>query len=59
MDLRADALGDPFGEDERRRSLAERAGFQREGVLRAFTREWGAPIDNLIYSALPGDPAWA
>ncbi len=31
--------------------LAERAGFQREGVLRAFTREWGEPVDNLMYSA--------
>jgi RimJ/RimL family protein N-acetyltransferase len=37
--------------------LAERAGFQREGVLRAFTREWDEPIDNLIFSAVSA--SWA
>lgn len=31
--------------------LAERAGFEREGVLRAYTLEWGDPVDNLVYSA--------
>ena len=39
--------------------LAERAGFQREGVLRAYTYERGARIDNLYYGAVEGDPAWA
>jgi RimJ/RimL family protein N-acetyltransferase len=39
--------------------LAERAGFAREGVLRAYTRELGAPVDNVVYGALPGDAAWA
>jgi RimJ/RimL family protein N-acetyltransferase len=39
--------------------LAERVGFQREGVLRAYTREWDEPRDNVLFSALPGDPEWA
>ncbi len=37
--------------------LAERAGFQREGVLRAYTREWDEPVDNVMYSAVAS--AWA
>lgn len=39
--------------------LAERAGFAREGVLRAYTLEHGVRRDNVLLSALPGDPAWA
>jgi RimJ/RimL family protein N-acetyltransferase len=37
--------------------LAERAGFQREGVLRAYTREWDVPVDNVIFGAVGS--AWA
>jgi ribosomal-protein-alanine N-acetyltransferase len=33
--------------------LAERAGYEREGILRAYTREWDEPVDNVIYSVLP------
>jgi RimJ/RimL family protein N-acetyltransferase len=33
--------------------LAERAGFTREGLLRAYTREFDRPVDNLVYSVLP------
>jgi ribosomal-protein-alanine N-acetyltransferase len=39
--------------------LAERAGFRREGVLRAYTCERGVRIDNLLFGAVEGDPAWA
>ena len=39
--------------------LAERAGFRREGVLRAYTREFGRPADNVMFGAVHGDPAWA
>jgi RimJ/RimL family protein N-acetyltransferase len=39
--------------------LAERAGFRREGVLRAFTYERGKPLDNLFFGAVKGDPEWA
>ena len=31
--------------------LAERAGFVREGVLHAYTREWERPMDNVISGA--------
>jgi RimJ/RimL family protein N-acetyltransferase len=37
--------------------LAERAGFEREGILRAYTREWDEPIDNVIFSAVSA--SWA
>lgn len=39
--------------------LAERAGFRREGVLRSYTREWDEPKDNVVFGAIPEDPAWA
>jgi RimJ/RimL family protein N-acetyltransferase len=39
--------------------VAERAGFRREGLLRAFTFERGAPVDNLFFGAVKGDPEWA
>jgi RimJ/RimL family protein N-acetyltransferase len=32
--------------------LAERAGYEHEGVLRAYTREWDRPTDNWIYSVV-------
>jgi RimJ/RimL family protein N-acetyltransferase len=35
--------------------LAERAGFRREGVLRAYTFERGAPVDNVVFSLLPDE----
>jgi RimJ/RimL family protein N-acetyltransferase len=34
-------------------AIARRAGYEREGVLRAYTREWDEPVDNVIYSVLP------
>ncbi len=39
-------------------ALAERAGFVREGVLRAYTLERGERMDNVVFGAVAGDPAW-
>ena len=46
-------------ENEATQRLAERAGFRREGVLRSYSREFGRPADNVMFGAVPGDPAWA
>jgi RimJ/RimL family protein N-acetyltransferase len=46
-------------ENEATIRLAERAGFRREGLLRAFTYERGVPVDNLFFGAVKGDPEWA
>lgn len=35
--------------------VAERVGFQREGVLRSWTDVNGERVDNVSYSLLPGD----
>jgi RimJ/RimL family protein N-acetyltransferase len=35
--------------------VAERSGFQREGVLRSYTEIDGRRIDNVSFSLLPGD----
>ncbi|MGI8624123.1 MAG: GNAT family N-acetyltransferase [Solirubrobacteraceae bacterium] len=40
-------------------ALAERAGFAREGVLRAYTLERGRRVDNVVFGAIAGDAAWA
>ena len=45
--------------NEATQRLAEKAGFLREGILRAYTREWDEPIDNVVFGAVPGDVAWA
>jgi RimJ/RimL family protein N-acetyltransferase len=40
------------------RRVAERAGFQQEGVLRShLTQRDGGRCDGVMYSLLPGDPA--
>jgi RimJ/RimL family protein N-acetyltransferase len=36
--------------------VAEKAGFQREGVLRAWAEQHGARVDLVMWSLLPGDP---
>ena len=36
--------------------VAERAGFRREGVLRAWAENRGRRVDLAMYSRLPGDP---
>jgi RimJ/RimL family protein N-acetyltransferase len=36
--------------------VAERAGFRREGVLRAWGRTRGRRVDLVMWSRLPGDP---
>jgi RimJ/RimL family protein N-acetyltransferase len=35
--------------------VAERCGFQREGVLRAYGQVEGRRVDAVMYSLLPGD----
>jgi RimJ/RimL family protein N-acetyltransferase len=35
--------------------LAERAGFRREGVLRAYWEQGGGRIDAVVLARLPGD----
>jgi ribosomal-protein-alanine N-acetyltransferase len=35
--------------------LAERAGFQRDGVLRDYTFERGRFVDNVVFSRLAGE----
>ena len=35
--------------------VAERAGFQREGLLRAYWEIDGARVDVIVLSRLPGD----
>jgi RimJ/RimL family protein N-acetyltransferase len=36
-------------------AAAERAGFEREGVMRALAREQGQRVDLIVLSLLPGD----
>jgi [ribosomal protein S5]-alanine N-acetyltransferase len=36
--------------------VAEKAGFTREGVLRAWTDQRGERVDLVMWSLLPGDP---
>jgi len=36
--------------------MTERAGFRREGVLRAWDLLRGTPVDCVAYSRLRGDP---
>jgi len=36
--------------------MTERAGFQREGVLRAWEMLGGTPVDCVVYSRLRSDP---
>jgi RimJ/RimL family protein N-acetyltransferase len=35
--------------------VAERAGFRREGLLRAWARDRGTRVDLVMWSRLPGD----
>jgi RimJ/RimL family protein N-acetyltransferase len=37
--------------------MTERAGFRREGVLRAWELLRGEPVDCVVYARLRGDPA--
>jgi RimJ/RimL family protein N-acetyltransferase len=37
--------------------VAERAGFKREGVLRAYGEVDGERVDAVFYSLLPSDVA--
>ena len=43
-------------ENEASHAVARRAGYEREGVLRAGFIHRGKPIDVVIYSRLPSDP---
>jgi RimJ/RimL family protein N-acetyltransferase len=36
--------------------VAEKAGFTREGVLRAWVDQRGERVDLIMWSLLPGDP---
>jgi [ribosomal protein S5]-alanine N-acetyltransferase len=46
-------LTEPSNRQSRR--VAERNGFQREGVLRSYTEIDGRRVDYVSYSLLPGD----
>lgn len=43
--------------NERSQKVAERAGFQREGVLRSYSELDGRRFDSIVFSLLPGDLA--
>ena len=51
LELRIDASNDPSVR------VAERCGYQREGLLRSVHFKSGRRTDVLIYSRLPGDAA--
>ena len=38
-------------------AVAERAGFTREGLLRAYREKHGTREDRVVFSLLPTDPA--
>jgi RimJ/RimL family protein N-acetyltransferase len=50
---RLQLLTEPSNEDSHR--VAERCGFQREGVLRSYTQIDGRRVDYVVFSLLPGD----
>jgi RimJ/RimL family protein N-acetyltransferase len=41
--------------NRRSQRVAERNGFQEEGVLRSYTEIDGRRVDNVSFSLLPGD----
>lgn len=44
-----------FLDNEASQRVAERAGFTREGVLRAWAEHGGELVDHVMFSLLPGD----
>jgi ribosomal-protein-alanine N-acetyltransferase len=50
---RVQLLTEPSNHESQR--VAERSGFQREGILRSFTAIDGRRTDNVIFSLLPSD----
>jgi RimJ/RimL family protein N-acetyltransferase len=50
---RVELLANPMNEASQR--LAERAGFTREGLLRAYRRRKGEREDLIMFSLLAGD----
>ncbi len=46
-----------FVDNEPSQRVAERAGFTREGVLRAWAEHRGALMDHVMFSLLPADVA--
>jgi RimJ/RimL family protein N-acetyltransferase len=50
---RVQLLTEPSNDESQR--VAERSGFQREGILRSFTEIDGRRTDNVIFSLLPSD----
>jgi RimJ/RimL family protein N-acetyltransferase len=48
-------LTEPSNEGSQR--VAERSGFQREGVLRSYGEIDGRRIDYIVFSLLPGEIA--
>jgi len=46
-------------ENESSHRVAEKNGYRREGVLRSAYEVRGARADMVMYSRLPGDPAFA
>jgi RimJ/RimL family protein N-acetyltransferase len=37
--------------------VAERAGFQREGIMRNFVMSRDGPVDGVVFSLVPSDIA--
>jgi RimJ/RimL family protein N-acetyltransferase len=54
--LRVQLMADVRNEASQR--VAETSGFTREGVLRSYEDRLRDRIDYVVYSMVPGDPAW-
>jgi RimJ/RimL family protein N-acetyltransferase len=50
---RLQLLTEPWNEDSQR--VAERSGFEREGLLRSYGEIDGRRVDYVVFSLLPGD----